>query len=201
MIVGSTAPNFTTQAFINGDVKSISLSDYKEKWVILFFYSGDFSFVWPTELASLAVRYNEFMELNTEVLAINVDSVYSHKIWNEIELSKMANMNIPYPILSDETGNIGRLYDIYDQQKGTALRGTFIIDPKGYIHGVEILTNPIGRCIGETLRQLKAFQNYVSTGEMAPCDWQPGEKTIVESIEICGDIWKQWKPLNNNNTN
>ncbi len=128
------------------------------------------------------------------MLAINVDSVYSHKIWNEVELAKMADMNIPYPMLSDGTGNIGRLFDVYDQQSGKTLRGTFIIDPQGYVHGMELLTNPIGRCPGEILRQLKAFQNYVSTGEMAPCDWQPGEKTIVQSIENSGNIWKQWKP-------
>lgn len=106
----------------------------------------------------------------------------------------MAGMDIPYPILSDVTGSIGRLYDVYDQQNGNTLRATFIIDPQGYIHGMELLTNPIGRSSEETLRQLKAFQNYVSTGEMAPCDWQPGDKTLVESIEACGDIWKQWKP-------
>ena len=131
-------------------------------------------------------------------MAINVDSVYSHKIWNEIELSKMSNMDIPYPILSDETGSIGKLYDVYDQQTGKTLRGTFIIDPQGYIHGEEILTNSIGRCPGEILRQVKAFQNYVQTGEMAPCNWQPGKKTIVKSTAMSGNVWKQWQPKINN---
>jgi len=103
-------------------------------------------------------------------------------------------MNIPYPILSDETGSIGKLYEVYDQQNGITLRGTFIIDPQSYIHGMELLTSPIGRCTEEILRQLKAFQNYGSTGEMAPADWQPGDKTLLQSIELCGNVWKQWKP-------
>lgn len=106
-------------------------------------------------------------------------------------MSKMSDMNIPYPILSDETGSIGKLYDVYDQQKGKTLRGTFIIDPQSYIHGMELLTDSIGRCPGEIIRQLKAFQNYVVTGEMAPCDWQPGDKTLVQSIGNSGAIWKQ----------
>jgi len=110
----------------------------------------------------------------------------------------MSDMNIPYPILSDGTASISKLYDVYDQQNGTTLRGTFIIDPEGYIHGMETLTNSIGRCVGEIIRQLKAFQNYVATGQMAPCNWQPAEKTIVQSIELCGHMWKQWKPKNSN---
>lgn len=126
-----------------------------------------------------------------------MDSVYSHKVWIDTELSKMTNgLGIPYPMLSDETGSIGKLYDVYDSQKGKTLRGTFIIDTEGYIHGMELLTNPIGRCPGEILRQLQAFQNYVSTGEMAPCDWHPGDKTIVKSVENAGQIWKQWQPQN-----
>jgi len=123
-----------------------------------------------------------------------MDSVYSHKVWIDSELSKMVNGSIPYPMLSDVTGNIGKLYDVYDAQKGKTLRGTFIIDTEVYIHGMEALTTSIGRCPGEILRQIKAFQNYVSTGEMAPCDWNPGDKTIIETVETAGQIWKQWKP-------
>jgi len=146
----------------------------------------------------LAVRYSEFQKLNTEILAISVDSVYTHKVWNEIELSNMVQGGIPFPMVTDENGSIGKLYDVYDHAKGTNLRSTFIIDPKGYVHGMELLTSPIGRSSEEILRQLQAFQNYTQTGELAPCDWHPGEKTITESIEKPGHIWKEWKPKNYN---
>jgi len=106
----------------------------------------------------------------------------------------MVDGGIPYPILSDVNGNIGKLYDVYNSQSGKTLRGTFIIDSEGYIHGMELLTSPIGRCSEEILRLLKAFQNYVTTGELTPADWNPGDKTIVDSVETAGQIWKQWKP-------
>ena len=107
----------------------------------------------------------------------------------------MSGITIPYPMLSDATGNIGRLYDVYDSQKGTTLRSTFIIDPEGFIHGMELLTNSIGRSTDEILRQLKAFQNYKSTGEMAPSDWKPGDKTLVPSASLAGNVWKEWTPV------
>lgn len=142
----------------------------------------------------MAVRYGEFTKLNTEILAISVDSENSHKVWDDTELSKMAGMSMPYPLLTDANGNIGRLYDVYDEKNGMTLRGTFIIDPEGYVHGAEVLTSPIGRSSDEILRQLKAFQNYVSTGELMPCDWKPGDKTLTQSIDFAGHIWKEWKP-------
>jgi len=124
-----------------------------------------------------------------------MDSVYTHKVWNETELLNMSGKTIPYPMLSDATGNIGRLYDVYDSQKGTTLRSTFIIDPEGFIHGMELLTNSIGRSTDEILRQLKAFQNYKSTGEMAPSDWKPGDKTLLPSVWLAGNVWKEWSPV------
>lgn len=145
-------------------------------------------------MASIAVRYNEFAEINTEVLAINVDSVYSHKVWHDLELRPMAGVKIPFPILADETGNIGRAFDVYEQNSGKTLRGTFIIDHQGYIHGMELLTNPIGRCTGEILRQLKAFQQYVASGEMVPCDWKSGEQTIPQDFASYGNMSAQWQP-------
>lgn len=119
--------------------------------------------------------------------------MYSHKVWNETELVKMAGMSIPFPMLSDEAGNIGRLYDVYDIKTGKDLRGTFIIDPQGYVHGAEILTSPVGRSIEEILRQVKAFQLYVSTGQTTPCNWVEGGKTIIPSIEKAGQVWKEWQ--------
>jgi alkyl hydroperoxide reductase subunit AhpC len=129
---------------------------------------------------------------------VSVDSVYSHKVWNEIELSKMVAGGIPFPMLTDANGSIGKMYDVYDSPNGKNLRSTFIIDPKGFIHGMELLTPPIGRSSEEILRQLQAFQNYAQSGELAPCDWHPGEKTLVESVEKVGHIWEEWKPKSYN---
>lgn len=144
------------------------------------------------------MRYSEFIELNTEILAIDVDTVFSHKVWNEIELSKMVPGGIPYPMLSDNGGKIGKLYDVYDEQKGRTLRGTFIIDHNGYIHGAEVLTSPVGRNTDEILRQIQAFQHYTSTGEAFPANWQPGCHTIKPSITIAGHMSHAWKPKQNN---
>jgi alkyl hydroperoxide reductase subunit AhpC len=115
-------------------------------------------------------------------------------VWNEIELSKMVVGGIPFPMLSDGNGEIGKMYEVNDPNQGKSLRSTFIIDPNGMIHGMELLTPPIGRSTDEILRQLQAFQNYVQTSELAPCDWHPGEKTLIESLEKVGHIWEEWKP-------
>jgi alkyl hydroperoxide reductase subunit AhpC len=103
---------------------------------------------------------------------------------------------IPFPMLSDGNGEIGKMYDVNDAQQGKNLRSTFIIDPSGKIHGMELLTPPIGRSSEEILRQLQAFQQYTQTSELAPCDWHPGEKTLIESVEMAGHIWEVWKPKN-----
>jgi alkyl hydroperoxide reductase subunit AhpC len=194
MVVGNMAPTFTANALVNGQMQKVSLDNYKEKWVILFFYPGDFSFVCPTEIASLAKRYNEFKGLNAEILAISSDSVYTHKMLNQIEISNMVNGGVPFPMLSDETGSIGKSYGVYSDKLGASLRATFIIDADGYVQGMETLNPNIGRSTTEILRQLQAFQTYASTNQLVPCDWNPGDKTIVELIEAVGNIWTQWKP-------
>lgn len=142
----------------------------------------------------MAVRYNEFQELNTEVLVINPESVYTHKMLNQIEISNMVSGGVPFPMLSDETGSIGKAYGVFDENLGTTLRGTFIIDDKGFVHGMEILTTPVGRSVSETIRRLQAFQTYVKTEQLVPSDWQPGDKTIADQIDAVGNIWRQWKP-------
>jgi peroxiredoxin (alkyl hydroperoxide reductase subunit C) len=109
----------------------------------------------------------------------------------------MVDGGMPFPMLSDENGNISRMYDVYDAVKGAPLRGTLIIDPTGLIHSMELLSNPIGRSMVEILRQLRAFQHYVATGELIPCDWQPGEKTLQEAVEKVAHIWEEWKPKQN----
>ncbi|GAV24972.1 alkyl hydroperoxide reductase [Carboxydothermus islandicus] len=115
-------------------------------------------------------------------------------MWNDYELSKMINRDIPFPMLSDQDGSIGKMYGIYDEDSGVETRGRFIIDPDGIIQAFEVLTPPVGRNVKEALRQIKAFQ-YVRNSqgtEATPSGWQPGKKTLKPSPELVGNVWKVW---------
>jgi alkyl hydroperoxide reductase subunit AhpC len=129
-----------------------------------------------------------------EVLSVSVDSVFSHKIWNETELSKMVEGGIPYPMLSDQNGEIGKLYGVYDEESGTNIRGRFIIDPDGIIQAAEILSPPVGRNPQELLRQIKAYQHNQKTGEVMPSGWTEGGKTLKPHTDLAGNVWKVWQP-------
>lgn len=130
-----------------------------------------------------------------EVLSCSVDSVFVHKMWNDHELSKMIGRDIPFPMLSDQDGSIGRLYGIYDDDSGVETRGRFIIDPDGNIQGFEVLTPPVGRNVMESLRQVQAFQLVrASEGtEAAPSGWKPGKQTLNPGPDLVGNVWKVWK--------
>ncbi len=134
-------------------------------------------------------------ELGVEVLSVSVDSVFVHKMWDENELSRMVEGGIPFPMLSDGGGKVGSIYGIYDENAGTETRGRFIIDPDGLIQGFEVLTPPVGRNVGETLRQIQAFQLVrKSKGkEATPSGWKPGKKTLKPGPGLVGNVWKEWK--------
>lgn len=125
---------------------------------------------------------------------MSVDSVFVHKIWNDNELSKMTGKNIPFPMLSDQDGSIGRMYGIYDEDSGVETRGRFIIDPDGNVQGYEVLTPPVGRNVSETLRQIQAFQLVrASKGtEATPSGWKPGKPTLKPGPELVGKVWTVW---------
>lgn len=129
-----------------------------------------------------------------EVLSVSVDSVFVHKMWNDNELSKMVGKDIPFPMLSDQGGTIGKLYGIYDEAGGIETRGRFIIDPDGIVQGFEVLTPPVGRNVSETIRQVKAFQLVrESKGtEATPSGWKPGKKTLKPNPGLVGNVWKEW---------
>jgi len=134
--------------------------------------------------------------MGAEVLSVSVDSVYSHKVWQEVELSKMVEGGVPYAMVADPGGKIGSLYGVYNEDLGVNVRGRFIIDPDGIIQAAEILTPPVGRNVAELLRQLKAFQHVRSTGELTPSGWQPGRPTLKEekeTIRTAGRVWEIWK--------
>lgn len=144
-------------------------------------------------MASVAARYSEIKELGAEVLSCSVDSQFTHKIWQEQELSKMVSGGVPFPMLSDTGGRIGRLYGVYDEEGGVNIRGRFLIDPDGVIQAMEVLTPPVGRNFEELIRQLKAFQHVRETGEPTPAGWQPGKKSLKPGPDLVGRVWEAWK--------
>jgi alkyl hydroperoxide reductase subunit AhpC len=193
--VGKEAIDFEASAFITGKgFQPVKLSDYKGKWIVLCFYPGDFTFVWPTELAAVAALYKEFQNLDTEVLSVSTDSRFVHKIWQEQELSKMVEGGVPFPMLSDGGGKIGSVYGVYDEAAGVNIRGRFIIDPNFVIRAMEVLTAEVGRNPAELLRQVKAFQHVVATGEVTPSGWEPGQTTLKPGPDLVGKVWEVWKP-------
>ena len=168
--VGQKVQDFSAQALIgDGSFKEVKLSDYKGKWLILFFYPLDFTFVCPTEIQGFNKNYNEFKKLGAEVIAASTDSVYSHKAWTESSLGK-----VQFPILGDTNHKVAKTFNVLLPDKGIALRGTFIIDPNGILKSAVVNDLPVGRSVDETIRTLQALQ----TGKLTGCGWKPGEKTL-----------------------
>lgn len=145
-------------------------------------------------MSAVADNYDKFEELGVQVLSVSVDSVFVHKMWDNHELSKMVNKNMPFPMLSDPGGVIGNMYGIYDSDGGVENRGRFLIDPDGNIQAYEVLTPPVGRNVFETLRQIQAFQLVrESKGTKAtPSGWRPGKEVLEPSPELVGNVWKAW---------
>ncbi len=168
--VGKSAPDVKAQALMpDGSFKEVKLSDYRGKWVVIFFYPLDFTFVCPTEIRGFNGKYEEFKKLGAEVLTASTDSVFSHKAWVEHGLGK-----VKFPMLGDTNHEVSRAFGVLVEEKGIALRGTFIVDPQGVVKSAVINDLPVGRSVDETVRTLQAFQ----TGELTPCEWNPGQKTL-----------------------
>lgn len=144
-------------------------------------------------MAAVATKRNELEKLDVQVLAMSTDSRFTHKIWQEDELSKMVEGGVTFPMLSDAGGRIGNVYGVYDEDAGVDIRGRFLIDPDGVIQAMEIMTPPVGRNVAELLRQVKAFQHVRETGEATPSGWQPGRPTLKPGPELAGKVWKVWK--------
>lgn len=191
--VQQPAPDFTLKAYKNGTFSSVKLSDYKGKWVMLFFYPGDFTFVWTTEISAVAEYNNKFQELGVEVLTISTDSMFVHKVWEEKEIKLMTQKNMPFPMLSDLGGSIGRLYNVYDEEMCMNLRGTFLIDPNGILQSADILAAGVGRNLDEILRRITALQHTQCTNEVTPVNWSKGKQTLIPSPSLVGNVCNTWK--------
>ena len=147
-------------------------------------------------MSAVADRYPELRELGVEVISVSVDSRFVHKMWNDHELSKMVEGGVPFPMVSDQNGEIGRAYGVWKEDEGVELRGRFIIDPDGVVQAVEVLTPPVGRRIAETIRQIQAFQLVRASGgtEVTPAGWMPGDPTLKPGPDLVGNVWKVWNP-------
>jgi alkyl hydroperoxide reductase subunit AhpC len=132
--------------------------------------------------------------LGVEVLSLSTDSRFVHKMWQEHELSKMVDGGVPFPMLSDAGGKIGTVYGVYDEAAGVDIRGRFIIDPEFKIRAMEVLTPEVGRNPQELIRQIKAFQHVMETGEVTPSGWTPGAPTLSPGPDLAGKVWEVWKP-------
>jgi len=132
--------------------------------------------------------------MGVEVFSISTDSRFTHKIWQEEELSKMVPHGVPFPMLSDGGGRVGTVYGVYDEDAGVDIRGRFIIDPDFVIREMEVLTPEVGRNVQELIRQVKAFQHVRATGEVTPSGWQPGKPTLTPGPALAGKVWTVWKP-------
>jgi peroxiredoxin 2/4 len=168
--IGAPAPGFQLDGVLNNEFKTFSLSDFRGRWVVLFFYPGDFTFVCPTEIKGFNRALGEFGTINAQVLAASVDSKYSHLAW----IKSGALGKVDFPLLSDFSKRTALAYGVLDVASGAARRGLFIIDPQGLIQYQVLHSDKVGRSVEETLRVLRALQ----TEELCPLDWKPGDKTI-----------------------
>lgn len=178
VLVGKQAPDFKATAVVNGDFKQVSLADYRGKYVVLFFYPLDFTFVCPTELHAFQEKAEAFKKLNTEVLGCSVDSANSHLAWLNTKREDGGIEGCKYPIIADLNKTIARDYDVLIPDAGIALRGTFLIDKTGKVRHQTVNDLPLGRNIDEYLRLVEALQFHEEHGEVCPANWKKGEKTM-----------------------
>ncbi len=179
--VTSPAPDFTAEAVIGSEFKDIKLSQYKGKWVVLFFYPLDFTFVCPTEIVEYDAKLDESQKIGAEVIGVSIDSTFSHLAWKKTPRKEGGIGDIKYPLVSDITKQISRDFGVL-LDSGVALRGTFIIDPQGIIRQATVNDLPVGRNIDEAIRLVKAFQFNEKHGEVCPANWNEGGKTMTPDV-------------------
>ncbi len=167
IIVGAKAPDFILPGIFQGRAQNYSLRSYSGKWLVLFFYPADFTFICPTEVLGFSKLAGEFGSETAEILGISVDSLESHRAW----AAELGGVN--YPLLSDADKKISRAYGAFDERERVSLRATFIINPAGEVSYCVMSHMNVGRSVEETLRVLKALR----TGKLCPAGWNPGEET------------------------
>lgn len=192
--VGQKVPDMEFEVYYKDEGKKVKFSDFHRKWLIVFFYPADFTFICPTELEEMADMYKEFQKEGTEVLSVSTDTIFTHKAWHD---TSDAIKKIEFPMAADPSGKISRLFGTFiedcgnefTEDEGKALRGTFIINPEGVVQSVEINSNNIGRSAKELFRKLQAAK-YVSehSGKVCPASWTPGDDTLEPGMDLVGKI-------------
>ena len=193
--VGEKVPDFEMDAYFpeKKDFGKIKFSEIfkKGKWLVLFFYPADYTFVCPTELADIGEKYSELKKEGIEIVSVSTDTHYVHYAWQN---SEKLLANIKYPMAADPTHIVSKSFGVYDETTGLALRGTFIIDPDGKLVASEVNYFPVGRNSDELLRKLKAFK-YVreNPAQVCPAKWQPGKKTLTPGKDLVGKVGERLK--------
>lgn len=184
LLLGKPAPQFSAKAVVNGHtIADFSLDSLLGRYVVLFFYPLDFTFVCPTELHSFQERLADFSQRGADLVACSVDSVYTHSAWLRSPKNQGGIEGITYPLVSDLNKSIAAQYHVLDSDQGIAYRGLFIIDPKGIIRYVQINDLPIGRSVEETLRIVDALIFHAEHGEVCPANWKKGSKSLQATEE------------------
>ena len=176
VLVGKQAPDFKATAVVGGDFQEITLSQYRGKNVLLFFYPLDFTFVCPTELHAFQDKLESFKKLNTEVIGVSTDSEFSHLAWLNTPKADGGIQGVKYPIVSDINKTIARDYDVLVPGAGVAFRGAFLIDKEGVVRHQTVNDLPLGRNIEEFTRLLEALAFHEEHGEVCPANWEKGKK-------------------------
>jgi alkyl hydroperoxide reductase subunit AhpC len=171
-MIGTHVPDLGLEAYVAGEAQAqeVRLSDYRGSWVVLFFYPRDFTFICPTELQAFGNLQVDFADQEAVIVAASTDSYWSHKAW--FQTHPMLT-RVTYPVLADTAHQLSEAFGVL-LEDGSALRGTFVIDPEGVIRSVAIVDQNVGRSPDETLRIVQALR----TGELCPVNWKPGEETV-----------------------
>lgn len=185
VLTGKKAPNFKATAVFGKDFREVQLSDYQGKYVVLFFYPLDFTFVCPTELHAFQAKHAAFKERGVELLGCSVDSQFSHWAWLNTPKNKGGIEGVQYGLVSDLGGRIARDFDVLNDD-GVAYRGLFLIDRNGVVRHQVINDLPLGRSVDEAIRMVDALQHFEKNGEVCPADWHKGETAIKATHESVG---------------
>ncbi len=185
-LINTPIKPFKADAFKDGEFVTVDSDDLKGRWAVFFFYPADFTFVCPTELGDVADYYDEFLSRDVDIYAVSTDSHFCHKAW--WDSSETIN-KVKYTMISDNTFEISKNFDVLRDNEGRADRGTFIVDPDGIIQAMEITAEGIGRDADDLMRKVKAAQ-YVRAhpDEVCPAKWKEGEETLAPSLDLVGKI-------------
>lgn len=185
-LIGKEISDFKVNAFVDGEFKEVSKEDLLGRWSVFVFYPADFTFVCPTELSDLADHHDEFTKIDADIYSVSTDSHFVHKAWHEASESIQ---KIKYTMLADPTGQLAKDFEVYIEEEGMALRGSFVINPEAKIVAYEVNDNSIGREASELLRKLQAAQFVAEHGDqVCPAKWRPGEETLTPGIDLVGKL-------------